>query len=121
MEEFKGIDNWWLVTLGLLASGGVLTELVRRVFPSMADRKTAEENFRDDLMGRIGALNERTDRLSKELDEWRERFYCVREEKALLEAKYDVLCRANEMLENKYVQLKKEFDSFQERYCGGDT
>ena len=84
------MEQWqaWLLAFG---SGSGMLALLQRVWPTKAEKQTAQESLRDDLMKELGALRARVDVLDRDLAEWKDRYYTLLAEYTSLKAEVAVL------------------------------
>jgi len=80
----------------LLGLGGALFLELLRHFLSLGQKNTERTlgdatSFRQDLLGRIGALEDDCTALAKERDEWQARYYAERERRAKAEWQIEAL------------------------------
>jgi len=80
----------------LLGLSGALTLEMLRHFLSLGQKNTERRlsdatSFRQDLLGRIGALEDDCAALSKERDGWQSRYYAERERRAKAEWQIEAL------------------------------
>jgi chromosome segregation ATPase len=79
------------IVVGSALTGGVATELLRRLWPSRAERADAEDRLREDLMQEIASLRGRVDCLDHDLAEWKGKYFSLLGDYAKLKAEVETL------------------------------
>lgn len=101
------MDQWWPVAVGGLLTGGVGLGVLQRLWPSRAERYSAEAAFRDDLMERIGQMTARVEGLERELDTTRTQYQTLLRE-------YGALQEAHNQQSRELAELRAKWEG---AYC----
>lgn len=81
------LPTWALLLLALLTGGGA-TQLINRFWLSKKEETDAAHQLRDELRQGLAQLTTRVDKLQREADEWRERYFKLLQEHTDLSIQY---------------------------------
>ena len=81
----------WVQIIGAMLTGGAVTKLIDRFWLSKKEETDAARDLREELRKALELTNDRMDRLQRDVDEWRGKYFTLLEDHIRLRAEMDLI------------------------------